>query len=175
MERNRCYWLEVAIKKLSILGSTGSIGRNALKIVEYHRDKFEIIGLSANVNADLLVEQALKFQPKTICIIDESRREFLEDALSGKNIEIYSGRAGLLELASRDDADLLLNAIVGSAGMEPTINGIKSGTDIALSNKESLVMAGKIINDLLRKYSVDLYPVDSEHSAIWQCLQGEKS
>ena len=166
--------MEVAIKKLSILGSTGSIGKNALNIVEYHREKFEIIGLSANVNAEKLVEQALKFHPKAICITDEGKREYVDASLNGTDIEIYSGRDGLLELASRDDAELLLNAIVGSAGMEPTINGIKSGADIALSNKESLVIAGKIINDLLEEHSVNLYPVDSEHSAIWQCLQGEK-
>lgn len=167
-------WMGVAIKKLSILGSTGSIGKNALNIVEYHRDKFEIIGLSANVNAELLLKQALKFRPKVICISDESKREFLTTSLDGIDIEVYSGRTGLLELASMDDVDLLLNAIVGSAGMEPTIKGIRAGTDIALSNKESMVMAGKIINDLLEEHSVNLFPVDSEHSAIWQCLQGEK-
>jgi len=163
----------VTIKLLTILGSTGSIGENALRVVSQHPDRFTLIGLSAHSNAERLVEQALEYRPRVVCIADEFRYQQVKTALQGKNIEVYGGRAGLLELAARDDCSLLLNAIVGAPGMEPTIAAIRGGVDVALSNKESLVMAGEVINRLLEEHGVNLYPVDSEHSAIWQSLAGE--
>ncbi len=170
---NSDHRMGIAIKKLTILGSTGSIGQNALKVVDSHPDRFQIIGLSANTNLELLIEQAQKYQPQIACIVDSGKHTELQDALREYATEVVSGRSALLELAANDHADLLLNAIVGSAGMEPTIQALKNNVDVALSNKESLVMAGNIINDLLREYNVSLFPVDSEHSAIWQCMRGE--
>jgi len=159
------------VKYLSILGSSGSIGVNALKVVREFPDHFRVRYLSAHSQADLLIEQALEFAPRAVAIGDEKQYETVRQALPG--IEVLSSRTGLLELAGRDDVDIMLNAIVGSAGMEPTIRSIKAGVNIALSNKESLVMAGDLIKTLLSDHGVALYPVDSEHSAIWQCLVGE--
>ncbi|MCF7804615.1 MAG: 1-deoxy-D-xylulose-5-phosphate reductoisomerase [Candidatus Marinimicrobia bacterium] len=162
------------MKFLTILGSTGSIGVSALKVVDAHPDRFRVTGLSAYSNAELLAEQARQYQPDVVCLVNESKLPELRDALAAENIEILGGRIGLLELAARDDATLVLNAIVGSPGMEPTIRAIEAGTDVALSNKESLVMAGDLIRRKLAEHDVALYPVDSEHSAIWQCLRGEQ-
>ena len=162
------------MKNIIILGSTGSIGVQALEVIENHKDKFNIVGISANQNVELLIEQAKKHNPKYVCIADEGHSETLNNALKAKDFKILYGREGLLELSKNDSADIMLNALVGSDGMEPTINAIKSGVNIALSNKESLVMAGELINEQLKIMDVNLYPVDSEHSAIWQCLVGEK-
>jgi len=158
-------------KTISVLGATGSIGVNALNVVRSYPDLYRIKYLSAHSQADLLIEQALEFKPRAVSIGDEKQYDKVRDALPG--VEVLQGREGLLELAGRDDLDVMLNALVGSAGMEPTIRSIQAGVNIALSNKESLVMAGDYINRLLRQHHVDLYPVDSEHSAIWQCLTGE--
>ena len=161
------------MKKITILGSTGSIGENALSVIDNFNDQFRVIGLSANKNSKLLVEQVKKYQPKFISIIDNNAADLVEEQLSSFDVKILKGREGLLELASYENIDLLLNALVGSAGMEPTIKAIQSKVDVALSNKESLVMAGSIINDLAIRNRVKIFPVDSEHSAIWQCLTGE--
>ena len=160
-------------KRISILGSTGSIGVNALKVISHLKDEFDIVSLSANKNADLLIEQANQFQPKAICIVDEVGFSQVQNALGSSGIEILKGREGLLELASRDNVDVLLNGLVGAAGMEPTLKAIEAGIDVALSNKESLVMAGDIIQQAMKRSGAQLFPVDSEHSAIWQCLVGE--
>lgn len=165
--------LEAAIKFLTILGSTGSIGENALRVMAQHSDRFSLIGLSAYSNAERLIKQALEYKPGAVCIAQESGYQKVKEALRGQDITVYGGRTGLLELSSREDCSLLLNGIVGAPGMEPTVAAIRGGVDVALSNKESLVMAGGVINNLLREYEVNLYPVDSEHSAIWQCLAGE--
>ncbi|MBS1271542.1 MAG: 1-deoxy-D-xylulose 5-phosphate reductoisomerase [Candidatus Marinimicrobia bacterium] len=166
--------MESPIKLLTILGSTGSIGENALRVVEAHRERFSIVGLSAHSNAERLIEQARRFHPRIVNIGDESKLDEVKSALAPESIQVTAGRIGLLELASRDDATLLLNAIVGVPGMEPTIQAVESGIDVALSNKESLVMAGDLIRRLMEEHSAALNPVDSEHSAIWQCLAGEK-
>ena len=163
------------MKKIGILGSTGSIGTQTLQVIDHLSGEFDIKYLTAHQNVHLLVEQALKYQPDTVCIVNEKKRGELEDCLSGSNISIISGMAALLELSQRNDVDLVMNSLVGAAGMEPTIEIIKAGVDVALSNKESLVMAGGIINDLLKQNSGNLFPVDSEPSAIWQCLVGEKN
>ena len=161
------------MKKVTILGSTGSIGQNALSVIDNFNDQFRVVGLSANKNSKLLVEQVKKYQPKFVSIVDRNSADFVEEKLSSFGVKILKGRKGLLELASYENIDLLLNALVGSAGMEPTISAIRSKVDVALSNKESLVMAGSIINDLAIRNGVKIFPVDSEHSAIWQCLTGE--
>ncbi|MCS5645254.1 MAG: 1-deoxy-D-xylulose-5-phosphate reductoisomerase, partial [Candidatus Marinimicrobia bacterium] len=160
-------------KRISILGSTGSIGVNALKVSSHLKDELDIIYLSANRNAELLIQQAKEFQPKAVCIVDESVFPDVQNALMHLDIEILTGRKGLLELAARDDVDILLNGLVGTPGMEPTLKAIEAGIDVALSNKESLVMAGDIIQKAMDKSGAKLFPVDSEHSAIWQCLVGE--
>jgi len=160
-------------KRISILGSTGSIGVNALKVSSHFKDELDIIYLSANRNAKLLIQQAKEFQPKAICIVDKSAFPDVQNALMHLDIEILTGREGLLALAARDDVDILLNGLVGTPGMEPTLKAIEAGIDVALSNKESLVMAGDIIQKAMNKSGAKLFPVDSEHSAIWQCLIGE--
>ena len=160
-------------KRISILGSTGSIGVNTLKVSSHLKDKLDIIYLSANRNAKLLIQQAKEFQPKAICIVDKSAFPDVQNALMHLDIEILTGRAGLLELAARDDVDILLNGLVGTPGMEPTLKAIEAGIDVALSNKESLVMAGDIIHKAMDISGAKLFPVDSEHSAIWQCMIGE--
>ena len=160
-------------KRISILGSTGSIGVTALKVSSHLKDELDIIYLSANRNAELLIQQAKEFQPKAVCIVDESAFSDVQNALMHLDIEILTGRESLLELAARDDVDILLNGLVGTPGMEPTLKAIEAGIDVALSNKESLVMAGDIIQKAMDKSGAKLFPVDSEHSAIWQCLVGE--
>ena len=158
-------------KKVTILGSTGSIGVNALNVI--NNLDIDVIGLSANTNSQLLIEQAKKFQPESVSIVDEDAYLVVKDALKNTSIDVLCGKNGLLEISSRDDVDLVLNALVGSSGMLPTVYAIRAGADIALSNKESLVMAGKIIERERKKANVNIFPVDSEHSAIWQCLVGE--
>ena len=161
------------MKHISILGSTGSIGVTTLKVVENLNDKIKIKYLSAFKNADLLIEQMKKFKPKSVAIVDHKAYEKVKSFFLSDSIEILKGREGLLNLASRDDIDLMLNGLVGASGMEPTLNAIKAGVNVALSNKESLVMAGEIINIEMKKTGAKLFPVDSEHSAIWQCMLGE--
>ncbi len=160
-------------RKLSILGSTGSIGQNALKVVDNLKDDFQVTYLTANSNHELLIKQALKYRPRVVNIVDLSSGKIVEEKLRNENIEVLVGHEGLLELAKRNDIDLMLNALVGTAGMEPTLLALESGVDVALSNKESLVMAGSLVKQIQEKSGAKIYPVDSEHSAIWQCLQGE--
>ncbi len=161
------------MKKIGILGSTGSIGTQTLEVVDRNPELFKVEYLSANMNAELLCKQALKYLPETICIVDESQFSYCTAILNGK-CNILTGRDGLLETARIDIVDLMVNGLVGSVGMAPTVNSIRAGVDIALSNKESMVMAGEHINNLLTEYNVNIFPMDSEHSAIWQCLRGEK-
>ena len=173
----KCYLLDCKIsskmKKISILGSTGSIGINALSVIDNHLNDFIVVALSAHKNGKLLIEQAKKYQPEFVAVVDLDTANFVEDELRSTNIKILKGREGLLELSSYGSVDLMLNALVGSSGMEPTINALQSEVDVALSNKESLVMAGSIINEIKNKSGAKIFPVDSEHSAIWQCLVGE--
>ncbi len=159
-------------KRLTILGSTGSIGVNTLRVCENLGNDVEIVYLTAYKNADKLVEQANKFHPKAVVIGDESLYPYLTRQIHG-SVDILVGRDGLLEIAKRNDVDIVMNGLVGSAGMEPTICALEAGIDVALSNKESLVMAGPLINIIKLKTGAKIFPVDSEHSAIWQCLAGE--
>ena len=163
------------MKLIGILGSTGSIGVQTLQVTDTFPSEYNIKYITANQNVKQLAEQALKYNPDTVCIVQEKFREELEVLLKNTNITITSGRNALLELAGRNDVNLVMNGLVGTAGMEPTIEAVKNGVDVALSNKESMVMAGGIINDLLKSNSCNLFPVDSEHSAIWQCLKGENN
>jgi len=160
-------------KRLSILGSTGSIGVNALDVISHLKGEFEIIYLSTNSNIDLLLEQVKDFTPKAVAIVDEEASKKIKGDLDSMGVELLTGRLGLLDLAQRNDLDIMLNALVGASGMEPTLHAIRAGVNVALSNKESLVMAGDLINKALEESNTKLFPVDSEHSAIWQCLIGE--
>ncbi len=161
------------MKRLSILGSTGSIGTQALEVVTSLSGEFQIVSLTARRNASLLAEQAVAFRVSAVAIIDDSAVTEVQDRLRGTDIEVLSGREGLLEIAGRDDVDLCLNGLVGGVGMAPTIAALDAGVDVALANKESMVMAGAYITELAKKKKARIYPVDSEHSAIWQCLVGE--
>ncbi|MFA7711368.1 MAG: 1-deoxy-D-xylulose-5-phosphate reductoisomerase [Candidatus Neomarinimicrobiota bacterium] len=160
-------------RTLSVLGSTGSIGVNALNVISVCPDRFTVRYLTAGRNATLLIEQARQYRPQAVAIADESQYRMLKENLSGQDIEILAGKQAIIELASRGDVDLVINAIVGMAGLEPTYRAFRAGRDVALSNKESLVMAGEIIMNLVKDKGLNLYPIDSEHSAIWQCLVGE--
>lgn len=162
------------MKKIGILGSTGSIGTQALELI-HNNDKFNVSYLSAHSNFKLLAEQAVEFCVESICISDSQYLEPLKNELKGHNIEILCGEKGIDELSNRDSIDLMLNALVGYSGMLPTYNAVKCGTDIALANKESLVAGGELIINELKKSESKLFPVDSEHSAIWQCMVGEKN
>jgi 1-deoxy-D-xylulose-5-phosphate reductoisomerase len=160
------------MKKIGILGSTGSIGTQALDIIKSNNN-FEVSYLSAYSNIELLVKQTKYFKPKAICIVDKTKTDLLSQQLSTLNVEIFSGEEGLKELSCRDNIDLMLNALVGYSGMIHTFLAAEKGINIALANKESLVVAGKIITDKIKHTKSKLLPVDSEHSAIWQCLEGE--
>jgi 1-deoxy-D-xylulose-5-phosphate reductoisomerase len=162
------------MKRISVLGSTGSIGVQTLDVIRDHKNDFQIVLLTANVNNDLLFSQSLEFKPDSVCLVNGEFNVDQSLELNRQDIKIYYGRNELINLASRSDIDIMLNALVGYFGMEPTIKAIKSGVNIALSNKESMVMAGSLINQLAKENDVKIFPVDSEHSAIWQCLTGEK-
>ncbi len=161
-------------RKLAILGSTGSVGTQTLEVVELYPDHFSITVLTAGKNADLLIQQALKFKPSAIVVSDKSAFEKVKDALEGKGIEVNFGEEALIDVVQRDDIDIVLTAVVGAVGLKPTVAAIEAGKDIALANKETLVVAGELITNLIEKNNVKLLPVDSEHSAIFQCLAGEE-
>jgi len=162
-------------RKLAILGSTGSIGTQTLEVVEQYPDHFSITVLSAGRNADLLIQQALKFKPAAVVVCEKAAFEKVRDTLQGKGIEVLFGEDALVETVQRDDIDIVLTAVVGAVGLRPTVAAIESGKDIALANKETLVVAGELITGLVEKHQVKLLPVDSEHSAIFQCLAGEEA
>jgi 1-deoxy-D-xylulose-5-phosphate reductoisomerase len=161
-------------KRIAILGSTGSIGTQTLEVIEQKAEYFEVKVLTANSNVDLLAWQAKKFQPEVVVIGYEDKAEDLSARLKGYNIEVLAGVSGLSEVVAKDNVDVVLTALVGYSGLIPTINAIKKGKDIALANKETLVVAGDLIQQLARTYNSKIIPVDSEHSAIYQCLTGEK-
>ncbi|MHA4737262.1 1-deoxy-D-xylulose-5-phosphate reductoisomerase [Dyadobacter sp. MSC1_007] len=160
-------------KKIAILGSTGSIGTQALEVIEANSDVFSVSVLTAGDNADLLIRQAAKFRPAEVVICNEQHFEKVKSALSPFNIKVYQGAAALVSVVESDEVDVVLTAMVGYAGLLPTIHAIKAGKDIALANKETLVVAGELITALAKEHQVSIYPVDSEHSAIFQCLAGE--
>ena len=158
---------------IAILGSTGSIGTQALEVIENHPDYFDLQVLTAGKNADLLIEQAKKYQPNTVVIGDEDSYQKVKDALWRENIHVYCGEDALCQVVEATNVHTVLTALVGYAGLKPTIHAIEAGKTIALANKETLVVAGEFITKLAREKGVNIYPVDSEHSAIFQCLVGE--
>lgn len=161
------------MKNIAILGSTGSIGTQTLDIVRKNND-LKVISLSANSNVVLLEEQIREFMPKIVCVYDEVKAKELKTMISDLNVKVVSGMEGLIEISTLDEVDVVVTAIVGMIGIRPTIAAIKAKKNIALANKETLVTAGHIIIPLAKEYNVNIYPVDSEHSAIFQCLNGEK-
>ncbi|MCR5629532.1 1-deoxy-D-xylulose-5-phosphate reductoisomerase [Eubacterium sp.] len=161
-------------KNISILGSTGSIGTQCLEIVD-DNDDLNVVALSAGSNVTLLCEQAVKYKPEIVCIYDDSKVTDVKDKLKDTDIKVVSGMDGLIEIATVESADVVLTSVVGMIGIKPTIAAINAGKDIALANKETLVCAGHIIMPLARKKGVKILPVDSEHSAIFQSLNGESN
>ena len=164
---------EIKKKQIAILGSTGSIGTQALQVIEEHPDLYEPYALTANNRVELLIEQARKFQPEVVVIANESKYTTLKEALQDLPIKVYAGSKALAEVVESAPIDIVLTAMVGYAGLLPTMSAIRAGKAIALANKETLVVAGELINRLAQQYRTPILPVDSEHSAIFQCLTGE--
>ena len=163
------------VKSIALLGSTGSIGTQALEVIENNPSYFSVEVLTANNNSKLLISQALKFKPNTVVIKNKEKYEEVNNALSSLGIKVYCGEESINEIVKSETIDVVLTAMVGYSGLIPTINAIKSGKKIALANKETLVVAGGLITKLAKEYGSDILPVDSEHSAIFQCLTGEQS
>ena len=160
-------------KRIAILGSTGSIGTQTLEVISQNPDHFEVEVLTAYNNIELLIQQAKRFQPNVVVITNNCHYELLKEALQNEPIKIYTGKEALEQVVQMDTIDVVVTAMVGYAGLIPTCNAIKAGKHIALANKETMVVAGEIINQLAIEHKVNIYPVDSEHSAIFQCLVGE--
>ncbi len=160
-------------KGIAILGSTGSIGTQALEVIVAYPDYFDLQVITAHKNVDLLIEQALKFRPNSVVISDENQYKKLKDALWQEEIHVYCGEDALCQVVESTEVDTVLTALVGYAGLRPTISAINAKKSIALANKETLVVAGALITQLAKESGVNIYPVDSEHSAIFQCLTGE--
>ena len=161
------------MKKIAILGSTGSIGTQTLDVVREHSDELQVVALAAGSNKELLKEQIKEFHPKLVSLSDEKKAQELKEELAGEQVEVVCGMEGLIEVAGADSADVVVTAVVGMMGILPTMEAIKKGKDIALANKETLVTAGHLIIPMAKEYGVSILPVDSEHSAIFQSLQGE--
>lgn len=160
-------------KRIALFGSTGSIGTQALEVIEANPSLFSVEVLTAYANADLLIQQALKFRPNIVVITDDKKYHAVKDALANTDVKVFAGEKALEETAAMDVYDLMLAAIVGFAGLKPTLMAIKSGKPVALANKETLVVAGDIVMQTAAENRVPVIPVDSEHSAIFQCLVGE--
>lgn len=162
------------MKKIAILGSTGSIGTQTLQVIEANPERFRAEVLTANNNARLLIEQALKFKPDSVVIANEAKYNQVKEALQHEDIKVYAGADAIAQVVTLANVDLVVTAMVGYSGLIPTIEAIKAGKNIALANKETLVVAGEYITRLVEKHKVAILPVDSEHSAIFQCLAGER-
>ncbi len=167
------------MKRLGILGSTGSIGTNCLQVVEALREEFEVTYLASHSNVELLWQQAQKFRPKAVALVQSAQHlngaaYDIQRRFDALGVELLFGDKGLLELASRDDVDIVVNAIVGSAGLPATLRALANGVTLALANKETLVVAGELVTQTAKRTGATLIPIDSEHSALWQCLSGER-
>jgi len=160
-------------RRIAILGSTGSIGTQALEVIKQHPDKLEVEVLTAHSNAPLLIRQAIEFMPNAVVISKESMYERVFEALDPYDIKLYSGSASIEQVVEMESIDMVLVALVGWSGLKPTLKAIQAGKPVALANKETLVVAGELVTKLAREKGVNIYPVDSEHSAIFQCLAGE--
>ena len=165
--------MSIKKKRIAILGSTGSIGTQALDVIKSHPELFEVEALTANRNSELLIQQSIEFKPNCVVIVDESKFKEVQEALDPHQIKVYAGKEALAQVVEMDSIDLVLTALVGYSGLKPTINAIQNKKQIALANKETLVVAGSLITKLCKQYGVNILPVDSEHSAIFQCLVGE--
>jgi 1-deoxy-D-xylulose-5-phosphate reductoisomerase len=174
LTNNRTIQQSNNIRNIAILGSTGSVGTQTLDVIRDNGQLFSVFMLTANTNAYLLIEQAMAFLPKYAIICDETKYQQVKEGLAHLPIEVLAGHEAIKETVTHPDIDIVLTAMVGFAGLEPTINAIKAGKDIALANKETLVVAGEIITSLAKQHNVKILPVDSEHSAIFQCLAGEQ-
>ena len=162
-------------KRIAILGSTGSIGTQALQVIEEHADLFEARGLTAGRNAELLVEQARRFLPQCVVIADEARYDYVREALADTDVQVYAGADALCQVVELPSVDMVLTALVGFSGLRPTLSAIQARKPIALANKETLVVAGELVTRLALEHHVPLLPVDSEHSAIFQSMMGEEA
>ncbi len=160
-------------KKIAILGSTGSIGCQALEVIKLHPDKFELEVITAHNNSELIIKQAIEFKPNAVVIGNEDNYQKVNDALSSYDIKVFAGIDALNQIVEMDTIDMVLIALMGYAGLKPTLNAINAGKSIAIANKETFVVAGEIVTQLAREKGVNIFPVDSEHSAIFQCLVGE--
>lgn len=160
-------------KQIAILGSTGSIGTQALQVIEEHSDLYEAYVLTANNRVEELIEQARKFKPEAVVIANEAKYNQLKEALADLPIKVYAGEEALCQIVTDENIDMVLTAMVGYAGLKPTMNAIRAKKAIALANKETLVVAGELINELAQQFGTPILPVDSEHSAVFQCLAGE--
>jgi 1-deoxy-D-xylulose-5-phosphate reductoisomerase len=160
-------------KGVAILGSTGSIGTQALEVIEANSAHFNLAVLTANNNAELLIAQAKKHNPNTVVIVNEEKFDLVKKALWEEDIHVYAGEEALAQVVEAQEIDVVLTALVGYAGLKPTLRAIEAGKNIALANKETLVVAGELVTKAAREKGVNIYPVDSEHSAIFQCLAGE--
>ncbi len=165
--------MEIKKKHIAILGSTGSIGVQSLEVINAHPNRFVVEVLTANNNSDLLISQARKYNPNIVVIVNENKYKEVNDALFDLGIKVFSGQKSLEEVVENENIDVVLTALVGYSGLKPTIKAIKSGKNIALANKETLVVAGDLVTKLCHQYGTQISPVDSEHSAIFQCLVGE--
>ena len=159
-------------RHIAILGSTGSIGRQALDVVRQHKDRFEVELLTANNSSELLIRQALEFMPANVVICNESKYQEVADALQPHDIKVFAGMDSVCALVRSEDIDIVLTALVGFSGLRPTVSAIEAGKIIALANKETLVAGGSVVMALAKKHNAPILPVDSEHSAIFQCLMG---
>ncbi len=162
-----------SLRNIAILGSTGSIGTQALDVIRENSDALKVEVLTAHSNADLLIKQALEFRPNAVVIGDENKFLQLQDVLFDEGIKVFAGEEALAQVVEMEEIDMVLTALVGFAGLRPTINAIKAKKPIALANKETMVVAGELVTNLAYENAVNIYPVDSEHSAIFQCLVGE--
>ena len=160
-------------RRIAILGSTGSIGTQSLDVIAAHSANLEVEVLTAGSNAELLIEQSLRFRPNAVVIADESKYTEVREALSSTDVKVFAGAGAIEDIVEMDSIDVVLTAMVGAAGLKPTVRAIRSGKQIALANKETLVVAGALITEMAQQNGVNLLPVDSEHSAIFQCLAGE--
>ena len=163
------------MKRIAILGSTGSIGRSALEVIEQFPDQFQVVALAAGKNVDLLTEQIQRFRPKVAAVLDQDLANDLVDRLPADiEVEVRAGSPGYQNIANCPDADMVLSSMVGAAGLLPTLSAIRAGKDVALANKETLVMAGALVMEEVKRYQTRLLPVDSEHNAIFQALEGHR-
>src|ERR1700756_5103169 len=165
----------MSVKNIAILGSTGSVGTQALEVIGENPSLFNAYVITAQNNAELLIQQALKFDPAYAIICNEKYYPRVKEALASTDVKVLAGINAINEIVTDPAIDTVLTAMVGFAGLEPTINAIKAGKDIALANKETLVVAGELITELAKQHNINILPVDSEHSAIFQCLVGEEN